>query len=348
MRTDEFDYHLPPELIAQFPAPQRDSSRLLVIHRNDGRIEHTLFSRVEDYLRPGDVLVVNDTKVMPVRITGRKDTGGRVDVLLLKPLANGEYPPGKNAWEALITCSRKPRIGSWLSFGLSLQAEVIQRKEGGLWDLHLAYDGDFNNILEQIGETPLPPYIRREDGNQDANDRRRYQTIFARKAGSVAAPTAGLHFAEDLIRRIRQKGVEILTVTLHVGLGTFQPVRVEDIRDHSMHREFYEVNPETAQRIMQATEKSQRIIAVGTTSVRVIETLKRENAPLRGHTNLFIYPGYTFKNVWGLITNFHLPRSTLLMLVAAFAGKDLIFKAYREAIAQKYRFYSYGDAMLVI
>ena len=202
--------------------------------------------------------------------------------------------------------------------------------------------------MEQIGETPLPPYIKRKDGNQDANDRKRYQTIFARKAGSVAAPTAGLHFAEDLIRRIRRKGVEILTVTLHVGLGTFQPVRVEDIRDHSMHREFYEVNPETAQRIMQATEKGQRIIAVGTTSVRVIETLKRENAPLRGHTNLFIYPGYTFKNVWGLITNFHLPRSTLLMLVAAFAGKDLIFKAYREAIAQKYRFYSYGDAMLVI
>jgi len=348
MRIDEFDYQLPPELIAQFPAPRRDSSRLLVIHRKDGRIEHTLFHRVENYLKPGDVLVVNDTKVMPVRITGQKETGGSVDVLLLKPLNNGEYPPGTNAWEALITCSRKPRIGSWLSFGSALQAEVIRQKEEGLWDLRVEYNGDFNKILEQIGETPLPPYIKRKDANQDSNDRKRYQTIFARKEGSVAAPTAGLHFTEDLIRRIQQKGVEILTVTLHVGLGTFQPVRVENITDHSMHRECYEVNPETAQRIMQAAEKGQRIIAVGSTSVRVIETLKRKNAPLHGYTNLFIYPGYTFKNVWGLITNFHLPRSTLLMLVAAFAGKDLIFKAYREAIAQRYRFYSYGDAMLII
>jgi len=348
MHLDEFDYQLPPELIAQFPAPQRDSSRLLVIHRSDGRIEHTRFHRVEDYLESGDLLVLNDTKVMPVKIIGKKDTGGRAEVLLLRPLNNGENPPGKSPWEALITCSRKPRIGSWLSFGSDLQAQVLKQKEEGVWDLQFEYNGEFNGILERIGETPLPPYIKRKDGNQDSNDRKRYQTIFARKPGSVAAPTAGLHFTKDLIRRIRQKGVEILTVTLHVGLGTFQPVRVENIQDHTMHREYYEISPETAQRIRQATEKGQRVIAVGSTSVRVIETLKRKNAPLRGYTNLFIYPGYTFKNVGGLITNFHLPRSTLLLLVAAFAGRDLIFKAYREAIALRYRFYSYGDAMLVI
>lgn len=348
MRVDEFDYQLPPELIAQSPTPQRDSSRLLVIHRKDGRIEHTVFTRVEQYLRPGDVLVVNDTKVLPVKITGRKETGGRVDVLILRPLNNGEYPQDKSAWEALITCSKKPRIGSKLFFGSVLEAHVVRQKEEGVWDLHLEYQGDFNTILEHIGETPLPPYIKRKDATQDSCDRKRYQTIFARKAGSVAAPTAGLHFTEDLIRRIRRKGVEILTVTLHVGLGTFQPIRVENIKNHTMHGEHYEVSPETAQRILNAAQKGRRIIAVGSTSVRVIETLHQKNAPLRGFTNLFIYPGYTFNTVRGLITNFHLPRSTLLLLVAAFAGKELVFKAYSEAIARGYRFYSYGDAMLVM
>jgi S-adenosylmethionine:tRNA ribosyltransferase-isomerase len=285
---------------------------------------------------------------MPARIIGQKETGGRVDVLLLRSLSNGEYPPSTNAWEALITSSRKPRIGSRLFFGPALQAEVLRQKDEGLWVLLLEYNGDLNQVLEQIGETPLPPYIKRKDTHQDSIDRKRYQTVFARKTGSAAAPTAGLHFTEDLLSRIQEKGVEILTVTLHVGLGTFQPVRVECIKDHKMHREYYEVTPETAQSIRQATEKGRRIIAVGSTSVRVIETLRGENAPLRGSTNLFVYPGYTFKNIRGLITNFHLPRSTLLMLVAAFAGKELIFRAYREAIARRYRFYSYGDAMLVI
>jgi len=348
MQVDEFDYQLPPELIAQFPTPQRDSSRLLVINRKDGRIEHTIFHRIVDYFKPGDVLVINDTKVKPAKILGQKETGGKVEVLLIQPLNKGEYPKKKNVWEVLISCSKKPRIGSWLFLESNLSAQVVQRKEEGLWDVELKYKGDLDEILGEIGKTPLPPYIKRKSFNQDSYDRKCYQTIFARKVGSVAAPTAGLHFTETLIKQIQQKGVKVLSATLHVGLGTFQPVRVKNIEDHRMHHEYYEISPKTAKKITQAIEKGERIIAVGSTSVRIMETLGQKNAPLRGNTDLFIYPGYAFKTVKGLITNFHLPRSTLLMLVAAFVGKNLLFRAYQEAIANKYRFYSYGDAMLII
>jgi len=339
---------LPPELIAQFPTPERDASRLLVIHREDGRIEHTLFSRIYEYFKAGDVLVVNDTKVRPARISGYKKTGGKVEVLLLKPLNSSVYPKERKVWEALVKCSKPPQVESWLFFGSDLQAQVIHEKKDGLWDLQLKYEGELDEILERIGKTPLPPYIERKSSDQDCLDRNFYQTIFAQKVGSVAAPTAGLHFTDTLINLFKQKGVKILTATLHVGLGTFQPVRVNNIEDHRMHDEYYEISPETAQKITRAIEKGQRIIAVGSTSVRIIETLRQQNTPLCGLTNIFIYPGYEFKTIKGLITNFHLPRSTLLMLVAAFAGKELILRAYQEAIAKKYRFYSYGDAMLII
>ncbi len=348
MKVDEFDYQLPPELIAQFPAPKRDTSRLMVINRENGQIEHTFFLHIENYFKAGDILVVNDTKVIPARILGYKETGGKVEVLLLKPLNNAECSKEKKIWEALINCSKKPREGSWLFFSSDLQAQVIHQKERGIWHVQLKYEGDLNEILEQIGKTPLPPYIKRKNSDQDFIDRRYYQTIFAKKAGSVAAPTAGLHFTEALINRLRKKGVEILSVTLDVGGGTFQPVRVKNIEEHQMHPEFYEIDPETRKKILQAIKRGERVIAVGSTSVRVIETIRQKNVPLRGYTNLFIYPGYKFNSIKGLITNFHLPRSTLLMLVSAFAGKELILRAYQEAIAKKYRFYSYGDAMFII
>lgn len=348
MHINDFDYHLPPELIAQFPSPQRDTSRLLVLYRENGKIEHALFSNIDTYFEPGDMLVVNDTKVRPARILGHKETGGKVELLLLQSLNSLEYPQGKNLWEVLINCGKNPRIGSWLFFGPDLKAKVVKQKEEGLWDIQLIYEGNLDEIIEETGKTPLPPYIKRENFEQDSLDRNNYQTIFARNVGSAAAPTAGLHFTDRLIKRIQQKGVEILTITLHVGLGTFQPVRVKNIEEHLMHHEYYEVTPETAQKITRAIEKNKRIIACGTTSVRVIETLRDKTKPLRGFTNLFIYPGYAFKTIKGLITNFHLPRSTLLMLVTAFAGKELILRAYQEAIENKYRFYSYGDAMLIV
>jgi len=348
MDIEEFDYQLPPDLIAQYPPEERDASRLLVLHRQDGRIEHSHFSAIDTYFNPGDVLVVNDTKVRPARISGHKETGGRVEVLLLQPLNSLNFPQEKTVWEVLIDCGRRPRVGSWLFFTPELKAHILKQKEDGLWDVELTCHRDLDETLEEIGRTPLPPYIRRDDHDQDSFDRSSYQTIFARKAGSAAAPTAGLHFTERLTDLIKQKGVEILTVTLHVGLGTFHPVRAKNIEEHRMHPEHYEVIPETAEKIFQAIKQGKRVIACGTTSVRVIETLRDKTKPPTGVTDLFIYPGYAFKTVKGLVTNFHLPRSTLLMLVAAFAGRERLFRAYYEAIANRYRFYSYGDAMLII
>jgi len=348
MEINEFNYHLPSGLIAQSPVSQRDSSRLLVLDRNTERIKHTFFFCLDEYFMAGDVLVVNDTKVMPAKFFGHKETGGKVEVLLLRQLNNPQHPNEKNIWEALIKCSKNPKLGSKIFFGSEFQAQVLHQKEAGLWDIQLNYDGDFDKVLEQYGTTPLPPYIKRGNSSQEPLDRKSYQTIFAKMMGSVAAPTAGLHFTENLINRLQQKGITILTITLHVGLGTFQPVRTKNIENHRMHSEHYEVSSETAQEILSAHKQGRRVIAVGSTSVRVIETLMQKKASLKGATNLFVCPGYDFKITKGMVTNFHLPKSTLLMLVAAFAGKDLIFRAYQEAIANKYRFYSYGDAMLIL
>jgi S-adenosylmethionine--tRNA ribosyltransferase-isomerase len=341
MLVKEFDYHLPPELVAQVPAPERDASRLMVIFREEERIEHTIFAEIDNYLRSGDIVVVNDTKVRPARIFGHKETGGKVAVLLLRPLNFSEYPK-ENIWEALIDCSRNPQTGSTLSFGPELKAQVVKQKKEGLWDIELIYAGDLEEILERIGKTPLPPYIKREDGNQEPFDRACYQTIFARHCGSAAAPTAGLHFTERVINRIKKRGIEVVSLTLHVGVGTFQPVRVDKVEAHRMHSEYYEISPETAAKITQAIEHGQRIIACGTTSARVLETWISKKNTLSGFTDLFIYPGYEFHAVKGMITNFHLPRSTLLMMVSAFAGTEMIFRAYHEAITKNTGFIVMG------
>lgn len=348
MEIDDFDYHVPSELIAQFPVPERDTARLLVLHRDSGHIEHTLFSHIHQKFRAGDVLVVNDTKVRPARLFGRKESGGRVEVLLLNPVNTPPDSSPVRIWEALIRSSKKPQIGSRLEFGPDFQARVISGKGEGLWDVELECEKDLDEVLEQYGTTPLPPYIKRASRDHDPKDRETYQTIFARPVGSVAAPTAGLHFTERLIERLRQKGVAVVTITLHVGRGTFQPVRVRTIERHRMHSEYFEVAPEAAERVLQAHGSGNRVIAVGSTSVRTIETLKCRQGTLHGFTDLFIYPGFRFRVTDGMVTNFHLPRSTLLMLVAAFAGKDLILRSYQEAIAASYRFYSYGDAMLIL
>jgi S-adenosylmethionine:tRNA ribosyltransferase-isomerase len=348
MLVKEFDYQLPLELVAQFPIPERDASRLMVVCREEEKIEHTIFAEIDNYLNSGDIVVVNDTKVRPARIFGHKETGGKVEVLLLQPLNLLGFPTEKNIWEALIDCSKNPQIGSTLSFGPELKVKVVKQKKEGLWDIELIYVGDLEEILERIGKTPLPPYIKRKDGNQEPFDRTCYQTIFARHRGSAAAPTAGLHFTERVINRIKKRGIEVVPLTLHVGVGTFQLLRVDKVEAHRMHSEYYEISPETAGKITQAIEHGQRIIACGTTSTRVLETWISKKNTLSGFTDLFIYPGYEFQVVKGMITNFHLPRSTLLMLVSAFAGTEMIFRAYQEAITKKYRFYSYGDAMLIL
>jgi S-adenosylmethionine:tRNA ribosyltransferase-isomerase len=319
----------------------------MVVQRAIGEFEHTTFSRIDDYLKPGDLLVLNDTKVRPARLYGVKESGGRVEVLLLQSTPNGNFGTD-TIWEGLLNCSKPPRCGSWLHFGADLRAQVIEPREQGVWRLRLSCPDDLEGTISRLGCTPLPPYIRRQAGVDSTQDRSFYQTVFARNLGSAAAPTAGLHFTEALLARIKAKGVSVIAVTLHVGLGTFQPVRTQDIRHHQMHPEHYEVTPENAVLLRQAFDRRQRIIAVGTTSTRVVETLYDNNAPLRGETNLFVYPGYEFKALTALVTNFHLPRSTLLMLVSAFAGRDLVLNAYREAVAQNYRFYSYGDAMLIL
>jgi S-adenosylmethionine:tRNA ribosyltransferase-isomerase len=343
MKVSDFDYELPKELIAKFPAEPRDSARLLVLYRDSGKLEHRIFRDIVDYLREGDVLVLNDTKVIPARLFGRLDTGGKVELLLIRQ-------PFPNLWEVMAKPARKLKEGKKIFFDGELEGIVKGYAGEGKRFVEFKLKGgkDFMEKLEEIGHIPLPPYIEREERPED---REKYQTVFAQKPGAVAAPTAGLHFTEELLEKLRDKGVIIKTVTLHVGPGTFKPVKVENVEEHQMDYETYNIPEETAKEVNRAKDERRRVIAVGTTVVRTLESAADENGRVKsgeGSTNLFIYPGYRFKVIDALITNFHLPRSTLLMLVSAFAGRERILNAYREAVKKGYRFYSYGDAMFIV
>ena len=340
MKTSDFYYDLPKELIAQDPLEDRSSSRLLVLHRKSGEIEHRIFSDIADYLKPGDCLVRNNTKVIPARLFGvRKDTGAVIELLLLKRRE-------KDIWETLVKPGKKARTGAELVFGDGkLQGEIISVEKDGNRLIQFHYEGIFEEILDELGQMPLPPYI-----THTLKDKNRYQTVYARYEGSAAAPTAGLHFTEELFQKLEDKGVTIANVTLHVGLGTFRPVKVEDVANHQMHEEHYFIEPEEAEKINRAKREGGRVVCVGTTSCRTIESAAREDGivqAVEGDTDIFIYPGYRFRVMDQLITNFHLPESTLLMLVSALAGKDFILRAYDEAVREGYRFFSFGDAMLI-
>ncbi|MEW6065983.1 MAG: tRNA preQ1(34) S-adenosylmethionine ribosyltransferase-isomerase QueA [Bacillota bacterium] len=341
MKLSDFDFQLPEELIAQEPVEKRDQSRLMVVHRDSGAIEHKTFREIIEYLRPGDVLVMNESKVLPTRIFGTKtSTGAKIELLLLRQVA-------PNRWEALVKPGKKARTGDMLDFGNGLMTgSILDHTDVGGRIIEFSYREPFLQVLERIGTMPLPPYIKKP-----LADQQRYQTVYARQEGSAAAPTAGLHFTRELLEEIRAKGVKTVTVLLHVGLGTFRPVQVEDITRHSMHQEYFEITPQAAEEINRAKNRGGRVIAVGTTSVRSLETSCDENGqvlPGSGMTGIFIYPGYKFKVIDGLITNFHLPKSTLLMLVSALAGREKILAAYRLAVQEKYRFFSFGDAMFII
>lgn len=340
MELKEFYYDLPEELIAQVPIKKRDESRLMVLDRKKQTIEHKVFKDVLDYLQPGDCLVRNNTKVIPARIYGKKETGANVEFLLLNNIEG-------DIWESIVRPGNKLHVGTKVTFGDGkLNAEILEVMEGGTRKVKFTYNGIFNEILDEIGMMPLPPYIHEELKEKD-----RYQTVYAKYQGSAAAPTAGLHFTEELLEKIKEKGVEIANVTLHVGIGTFRPVKVEKIEEHHMHSEHYYIKQEDVDKINNARKNGGRIISVGTTSCRVLESISNENGFVKeteGDTSIFIYPGYKFKCIDGLITNFHLPESTLLMLVSALAGKDYIMKAYNEAVKEKYRFFSFGDAMLIL
>ncbi|NLY56869.1 MAG: tRNA preQ1(34) S-adenosylmethionine ribosyltransferase-isomerase QueA [Firmicutes bacterium] len=341
MRTQEFDYYLPPELIAQQPVEPRDAARLIVLDRQTGEITETVFREIISFLEPRDLLVLNDTRVRPARLIGRKqDTGGVAEVLLLEPRGN-DY------WEALVKPGRRLKPGTVIEFGAQgeLAAEIIDYTPSKGRIIRFVYTGDFDRLLHTLGEVPLPPYI-----HEELADKERYQTVYSRQEGSAAAPTAGLHFTRELLAELGQHGIKMATVTLHVGLGTFRPVETEHVEEHRMHAEFYSVSPEAAALINQAKAEGGRVIAVGTTSTRVLEsvaTTDGEVSPGSGWTDIFIYPGYTFKVVDALITNFHLPRSSLLMLVSAFAGRERILTAYNEAVRRRFRFFSFGDAMFI-
>ena len=342
MRTSDFDYELPKELIAQYPAAARDESRLLVLQRSDGSIEHRTFSHVAEYLEPGDVLVLNESEVVPARLLGvKEETGGRVEMFLLRRLE-------EDRWEALIRPGARVREGAVLDFGDGrLRARVAGSLSDGKREVELAASGDIEQALGELGRVPLPPYIDREP---EEIDRERYQTVYARVKGAVAAPTAGLHFTEESLRAIEGGGVRVARLVLHVGLGTFRPVGGDDPAEHVMDEERYEVSPDAAARINDARRAGGRIVAVGTTCVRVLETVSDDSGvvvPGEGATRLFIRPPHRFRAVDLLVTNFHLPRSTLLMLVSAFAGRENVLAAYEAAIRERYRFYSYGDAMLI-
>ncbi len=346
----DYDYHLPIKHIAQTPADRRDRSRLLRLCRKTGRTHHHRFDDLVHLLAPGDVLVVNNTEVIPARLFGRKETGGRVEVLLLNyPQARPDDATGRMTGRCLIRASRRPGVGTRIRLGDAATATVTGFDKG-VFDIDLSFDGDMDAILNRIGHIPLPPYIQRNGDAPPCDDARAYQTVFAREKGAVAAPTAGLHFTPDLLNQLKSAGVQIVTITLHVGYGTFSPVRVDDIRDHQIHTEAYRISTPAARTINAARAAGHRIIAVGTTSCRTLEYAARPAggvAPGRGMCDLFIYPGYRFKVVDALITNFHLPQSTLLMLVSALAGREKILAAYRAAIEQGYRFFSYGDAMFI-
>lgn len=340
MKTSDFYYDLPEELIAQDPLEDRSSSRLLVLNKETGAVSHHIFKEIVDYLHEGDCLVINDTKVLPARLIGSKiGTDAKIEVLLLKRKEN-------NIWETLVKPGKKAKVGAKISFGDGLLiGEVVGIVEEGNRLIQFTYDGIFEEVLDQLGQMPLPPYITHQ-----LEDKNRYQTVYAKHAGSAAAPTAGLHFTPELLKQIEDKGVDIARVTLHVGLGTFRPVKVENVLEHHMHSEFYQITEEAAQKINHAKENGGRVICVGTTSCRTIESAADENGRLgacSGWTEIFIYPGYQFKILDALITNFHLPESTLVMLVSALAGKDKVMAAYEEAVKERYRFFSFGDAMFI-
>ena len=341
MKTSDFYYDLPKELIAQDPLEDRSSSRLLVLHRKSGRVEHRVFTDIVEYLKPGDCLVRNNTKVIPARLYGtRVDTGATIELLLLKRMEN-------DVWETLVKPGKKARQGAVISFGDGiLTGEIIDVKEDGNRLIQFRYEGIFEEILDQLGQMPLPPYI-----THTLKDKNRYQTVYAKYEGSAAAPTAGLHFTEELFQKLEEKGVLVANVTLHVGLGTFRPVKVDDVSKHHMHTEFYQVTKEEADKINKAKQAGGRIVCVGTTSCRTIESAADEKGVLKpgqGDTDIFIYPGYSFKMMDVLITNFHLPESTLLMLVSALAGKEQVMRVYEEAVQERYRFFSFGDAMIIL
>ena len=341
MKRQDFYYDLPEELIAQDPLEDRSSSRLLVLDKKTGETQHHTFREIVNYLNPGDCLVINDTKVIPARLIGAKEeTGAKIEVLLLKRKQN-------DVWETLVKPGRKAKPGTRISFGDGLlKGEVIDVVDEGNRLIRFEYDGIFEEILDQLGQMPLPPYITHQ-----LKDKDRYNTVYAAHEGSAAAPTAGLHFTPELLEEIDRKGVDIARVTLHVGLGTFRPVKVEDVENHHMHSEFYMIDEKAAEKINGAKARGGRIICVGTTSCRTIESAADENGHLKacsGWTEIFIYPGYTFKALDDLITNFHLPESTLIMLVSALAGRDHVLAAYEEAVRERYRFFSFGDAMLII
>lgn len=337
MKTEDFDYVLPEELIAQTPLKDRSSSKLLVMDRFTGKLEHKHFSDIKEYLKAGDVLVINDTKVIPARLMGSKvDTKAVIELLLLKDL-------GSDSWECLSRPQKRLHVGSIIKFSDELSAEVTEILPDGITHVKLLYNGILLEILDRLGEMPLPPYIHEKLKEKD-----RYNTVYAKVEGSAAAPTAGLHFTEELLQELKDKGIIITNVTLHVGLGTFRPVEVADIKDHHMHSEFYQMNKETADILNQAKKDGRRIIAVGTTSTRTLETIINKYGEFKecsGNTDIFIYPGYEFKAIDCLITNFHLPKSTLVMLVSAFSKKEFVLNAYNEAIKNNYRFFSFGDAM---
>ena len=340
MRKEDFYFDLPEELIAQDPLEDRSSSRLLVLDKETGKVEHHVFREIIDYLQEGDCLVINDTKVIPARLIGSKiGTDAKIEVLLLKRKEN-------DVWETLVKPGKKAKVGTRISFGDGLLVgEVVDIVEEGNRLLHFEYEGIFEEILDQLGQMPLPPYITHQ-----LEDKNRYQTVYAKHSGSAAAPTAGLHFTPELLKEIEEKGVQIARVTLHVGLGTFRPVKVDNILEHHMHSEFYQIDEEAAEKINRAKESGHRVICVGTTSCRTIESAADKNGKLHatnGWTEIFIYPGYEFKVLDCLITNFHLPESTLVMLVSALAGREQVLSAYEEAVKEKYRFFSFGDAMFI-
>ena len=342
MNTEEFDYLLPKPLIAQYPSSERGESRLMVLSRGPNTVRHASFLRITDYLDPGDLLVINDTRVLPARLIGKKETGGRCEVLLI-PSTGRE----NGVWEGLARGLGKSRQGDRIDFGQGITGRVEHVKNGRAV-IRFAVKGDLRPLLRKVGHIPLPPYIKRED---EALDRDRYQTIFAEREGSIAAPTAGLHFTPSLLQRLYDKGIGVARITLHIGTGTFAPVKSKEIEAHAMESEWVEISEEAVRRIDETRQKRRRVVAVGTTTTRALESACDREGRLRPGTSLaslFIYPPYRFRVIEALITNFHLPRSTLLMLVSAFAGKDLTLKAYREAVNREYRFYSYGDAMLIL
>ena len=339
MKVSDFDYNLPEELIAQVPIEKRDESRLMILNREKQTIEHKKFADIIDYLNPGDCLVRNNTKVIPARIYGKKETGANVEFLLLNNIEG-------DIWESIVRPGNKLHVGTKVIFGDGLlNAEILEIMPGGTRKVKFEYKGIFNEILDKIGLMPLPPYI-----HEELKDKDRYQTVYAKYAGSAAAPTAGLHFTEELLKKIEEKGIKIANVTLHVGIGTFRPVKEAEVEKHEMHTEHFYIKAEDANKINEAKKNGKRVIAVGTTSCRVLETIADEKGFVKeqeGDTKIFIYPGYKFKILDGLITNFHLPKSTLLMLVSALAGKEYILRAYNEAVKEKYRFFSFGDAMFI-